>query len=265
MLIALAVALLLHVIVGSSGNLTPEPSPPPKEEEEVEEKDPPRNFSAAQLREYDGNDDADKFDSKAGKIYICIKGEVYDVSSAAEFYGADGPYALFAGRDASRCLATLSFEEEALANPDISTCSSLEIDQLEDWVNKFKYIKCYPVVGRLVTPARRGPITVEELANFKGTQEVPEGHCDPPLYVGVNKKVYDVSFGGFDMYKEGATYHLFAGKDVSRALAKMSFKPEDVNSREVSDLSDQEQKIMEDWAQKFEHKKLYPVVGDLVA
>lgn len=42
------------------------------------------------------------------------------------------------------------------------------------------------------------------------------------------------------MYKEGASYALFAGKDASRALAKMSFLPEDVNSRNVSDLTERE-------------------------
>lgn len=261
LLIALAVAALLHFVLGSSYK-TSTPSPQPSQEKE--ERDPPRNFSPSQLRQYDGNDDPKKFDSKAGKIYIAIKGEVFDVSSAADFYGGDGPYALFAGRDASKCLAKMSFDEEDLANPDITSLSSFELDQLEEWIQKFKYIKEYPVVGRLVEPEPRKPMTANEIANFTGTQPTPENRCDPPLYVGLNKKVFDVSYGGFDMYKAGATYHLFAGKDVSRALAKMSFKDEDVNSRDVSDLDEKEQKVLEDWADKFENKKLYPVVGDLV-
>ena len=50
---------------------------------------------------------------------------------------------------------------------------------------------------------------------------------------------------------------------MSRALAKMSFDEADVHSREVRDLTPDQQKVMDDWADKFEHKKLYPVVGTL--
>jgi membrane-associated progesterone receptor component len=101
----------------------------------------------------------------------------------------------------------------------------------------------------------------EELLEFNGTGPVPEGRVDPLLYVGCNGKVFDVTFGGFDMYKPGAGYHRFAGLDASRALAKMSFEPEDVGSRDCSDLTPAQVKVLEDWAFKFEHKKKYPVVA----
>lgn len=65
------------------------------------------------------------------------------------------------------------------------------------------------------------------------------------------------------MYAPGTTYNLFAGKDASRALAKMSFKPEDVNSRDLSDLTQEQLKVLDDWAVKFETKRKYPVVGTL--
>jgi membrane-associated progesterone receptor component len=106
-------------------------------------------------------------------------------------------------------------------------------------------------------------MSVEELATFNGAGAVPEGRVDPPLYVGCNGKVFDVSFGGFDMYKPGAGYNRFAGIDASRALAKMSFEPSDVGSRDCSDLTPEQVKVLEDWADKFEHKKMYPVVGTL--
>jgi membrane-associated progesterone receptor component len=63
------------------------------------------------------------------------------------------------------------------------------------------------------------------------------------------------------MYAPGTTYNLFAGKDASRALAKMSFKPEDVNSRDLSDLTEEQLKVLSDWAAKFEFKRKYPIVG----
>lgn len=65
------------------------------------------------------------------------------------------------------------------------------------------------------------------------------------------------------MYKPGAGYFRFAGKDVSRALAKMSFEPEDINSRVLSDLTPEQNKVLNDWDEKFANKKLYPVVGTL--
>lgn len=65
------------------------------------------------------------------------------------------------------------------------------------------------------------------------------------------------------MYKPGSGYFRFAGLDVSRALAKMSFEVDDINSRKLSDLTKEELKVLDDWAVKFETKKLYPVVGTL--
>jgi len=121
----------------------------------------------------------------------------------------------------------------------------------------------YPVVGKLVVPPPCVPMTLDELATFNGTGAVPEGRVDPPLYVGCAGKVFDVSFGGFDMYKPGSSYHLFAGKDSSRALAKMSFDAADVGSRDLTDLTPEQLAVLADWASKFEHKKKYPVVGTL--
>lgn len=42
-----------------------------------------------------------------------------------------------------------------------------------------------------------------------------------------------------DLYGPGGRYHLFAGKDVTRAFALMSFKPEDIeNSRSTEGFED---------------------------
>lgn len=64
------------------------------------------------------------------------------------FYGPGGPYALFAGRDASRALALMSFEPSDLTG-NIDGLGASELEILEDWEAKFeeKYVK----VGQLVS------------------------------------------------------------------------------------------------------------------
>ena len=58
------------------------------------------------------------------------------------FYGPGGPYALFAGKDASRALAKMSFEEADLTG-NIEGLNTMELDALQDWEWKFqtKYVK----------------------------------------------------------------------------------------------------------------------------
>jgi len=98
-------------------------------------------LTSQQLKEFDGSNP-----SKA--IYISIKSTIYDVSAAGNFYGPGGPYAIFAGREASRALAKMSQKEEDV-NGEIADLSEKEIGVLEDWEKKFQ--AKYPVVGRLVS------------------------------------------------------------------------------------------------------------------
>ncbi|KAF2083711.1 cytochrome b5, partial [Saccharata proteae CBS 121410] len=57
----------------------------------------------AQLARHDGSD-------PSIPLYIAINGTIYDVSSGRSFYGPGGPYAHFAGRDATRAWVTECFE-----------------------------------------------------------------------------------------------------------------------------------------------------------
>ncbi|XP_024364724.1 membrane steroid-binding protein 2 [Physcomitrium patens] len=99
---------------------------------------PPRQFgeiTAEDLRAYDGTD-PDK------PLLMAIKGQIYDVSRSRAFYGPGGPYALFAGKDASRALAKMSFEEKDLTG-DTEGLSAYEAEALTDWEYKFmsKYVR----------------------------------------------------------------------------------------------------------------------------
>ncbi|RCV07499.1 hypothetical protein SETIT_1G249700v2 [Setaria italica] len=62
------------------------------------------------------------------------------------FYGPDGPYILFAGRDASRALAQMSFEPSDLTS-DISGLGPFEAEALQEWEYKFK--SKYVTVGTI--------------------------------------------------------------------------------------------------------------------
>jgi len=159
-------------------------------------------------------------------------------------------------------MAKLSFEEEELSRQDYDDLSAFEKDILEDWYNKFKLFRCYPVVGRLSIPPTNLRLTKDQLKEYKGTQEIPTGRVDAPIYISLCRKILDVSYGGKEMYGPGGGYHLFSGIDCSKALAKMSFEPALQGDLNFEDLTPEEKVVMEDWVTKLSAK--YPQVGELV-
>lgn len=238
------------------------------DEEEEDEPDPPVNFTVAQLRKFDGTDD------KKGRpepLYFSANGIVFDASDEAgrAVYGPQGPYRSFAGRECGAALAKgCVTDDESLL--DLSACKSLstsEQSDLEDWIERFKKERRYTVLGRLVPddllPSSDRTISKEELSSHIGTGEIHDGYAHAPIYLGVSGKVYDVSFGGVMFYGPGGGYARFAGKDASRALAKMSFDPKDTEDPDISELTEKEKKILNDWIKTFEERKMYPCVGRL--
>lgn len=98
-------------------------------------------------------------------------------------------------------------------------------------------------------------LTLDQLKQYDGT--------DPskPIYISVRGRVFDVSTGK-SFYGPGGSYAMFAGKDASRALAKMSTRDEDVIGS-LDELTDKELSVLADWERKFEAK--YPIVASLAA
>lgn len=83
-------------------------------------------------------------------IYLGAGDFVFDVSfGGVSMYGKGGPYQRFAGKDASRALALMSFDVKDLENTDTSDLDEKQLKVLSDWVDNFKKKKGYPVVGRL--------------------------------------------------------------------------------------------------------------------
>lgn len=239
------------------------------EEEEENEPDPPRNFTVKQLLNFDGTKDPKTDEDKP--VYLSVNGIVFDVSDGRNFYGPDGPYEAFAGHECGVALAKMSFDKEHL--DDLAGCKDLnfgEKNELDGWIEKFQYYRNYPIKGGLVTDEKLKPLEdrilkAEDLAKHTGAteEEKPEGYATQSIYLGAGDKVYDMSFGGVEFYGPGCGYNRFAGKDASRALAKMSFDPEDVQNTSVSDLEEKQKKILSDWIKTFEERKGYPVVGRL--
>ncbi|KAH8147856.1 uncharacterized protein LAJ45_07957 [Morchella importuna] len=101
-----------------------------------------------------------------------------------------------------------------------------------------------------LAPPKEDPISVEHLAKCSGANP------DYPTYVAIKGTVFDVT--GNSSYAPGGAYHVFAGKDASRALAKSSVKEEDALP-EWSDLSEKEKGVLNDWFTFF--SKRYNIVG----
>lgn len=108
-------------------------SPPPIEAEA-------RDYSLAELAGYDGTD-------PALPLLIGIRGHVYDVTVGRSFYGPGGPYGMFAGKDCTRALAKVAFDEE-LFTGDIEGLELHELDKLEEWIEMFE--GKYHRIGRLL-------------------------------------------------------------------------------------------------------------------
>ncbi|KAK2172084.1 hypothetical protein NP493_994g01000 [Ridgeia piscesae] len=116
-----------------------------------------RDFTVEQLREFDGN-------GKDGRILIALNGNVFDVTKEKRFYGPGGPYGAFAGRDASRGLATFSLTEDVIRTEydDLSDLNTTEMDGMREWEMQFK--EKYDKVGRLLKPG-------EEMTDYTDTEE----------------------------------------------------------------------------------------------
>lgn len=266
-ILILCVVLIGHKIMNTS-NKSSNPNLDIGDNDEEQEVEPPRNFTSKQLLHFDGTKDKTGEDKP---VYLSVNGTVFDVSDGRSFYGPDGPYANFAGKECGIALAKMSFDDEHLN--DLAGCENLnfgEKEELDGWVEKFTYYRNYPVKGRLVGDAylvslANRILTNEDLSENTGInkEDIPKGYAASPIYIGAGNKVFDASFGGVEFYGSGGGYNRFAGRDISRALAKMSFNAEDLENTNIDDLDDKQIKVLDDWIKTYEEKKMYPIVGQL--
>ncbi|XP_078161371.1 membrane steroid-binding protein 1-like isoform X2 [Carex rostrata] len=167
---AVAVAAAIYHLVASF--LAP-PPPPPRYRDSVPEESEPLpppvqlgEITEEELKAYDGSD-------PKKPLLMAIKNQIYDVTQSRVFYGPGGPYALFAGRDASRALAKMSFEPQDLTS-DISGLGPFELDALQDW--EYKFMSKYVKVGTI----KKSEVVSEEAADVSSsnTENAPENHAN---------------------------------------------------------------------------------------
>ncbi|MFW2387944.1 MAG: cytochrome b5-like heme/steroid binding domain-containing protein [Polyangiales bacterium] len=116
------------------------------------------------------------------------------------------------------------------------------------------------LLGSREEPA--APLPEAEERDYGRSELVDFDGSDPakPLLVGIRGQVYDVTRGR-DFYGPGGPYGMFAGKDCTRALAKVSFDAE-LFTGDLEGLEQDELDKLEEWIEMFEGK--YRRVGRLL-
>jgi predicted heme/steroid binding protein len=100
-------------------------------------------LTSEELSEYTGED--------GGPLYLGIKGRVYDVSAKEDFYGEDGRYSLFVGKDATHAFATGCLQDtEECVNSSIEGLNEKELREVDRWVELYETHDKYTFVGFLV-------------------------------------------------------------------------------------------------------------------
>ncbi|CAG4940168.1 unnamed protein product [Colias eurytheme] len=102
-----------------------------------------QDMTVAELKKYDGT-------NAEGRVLLAVNGIIFDVTKGKRFYGPGGPYAAFAGKDATRGLAT---GEVAASDKEYDDCSDLSPDEVasaKEWEDQFR--EKYDIVGKLLKP-----------------------------------------------------------------------------------------------------------------
>lgn len=102
-----------------------------------------RDMTYQELKKYDGL-------NEEGRVCVAVNGKIFDCTKGKRFYGPGGPYAAFAGKDATRCLATFNVEVARDEYDDLSDLNSMQMDSVREW--EIQFYEKYQYVGRLLKP-----------------------------------------------------------------------------------------------------------------
>jgi len=152
----LAIIILIYKIFKSDDSQPSEPPPPPLPR--MKKKD----MTLTELKKYDGS-------GPDGRVCVGVLGKIYDVTKGKRFYGPGGPYAGFAGRDASRGLATFSVDAITDEYDDLLDLKASEIEQVREW--ELQFSEKYDFIGKLIKPGEE-PTFYSDASSEEDEEEI---------------------------------------------------------------------------------------------
>lgn len=77
-------------------------------------------------------------DLKVPMILFLRQAKIKSQTEVTEFFPTGGPYEAFAGKDASRALATFAVDAATDKYDDLSDLNSTEMSSIKEWEEQFK-------------------------------------------------------------------------------------------------------------------------------
>jgi len=139
-LLGLCFVLIYKIFKGPNGS-SEESAPAPPSIPKLR----PQDMTLQQLKKYDGTDEVKR-------ICVAVNGKIFDVTRSKN-YGPGGPYHAFAGRDATRSLATFDLKNIKEDFDDLSDLSSMQMDSVREW--EMQFTEKYDYVGKLLKPGEQ--------------------------------------------------------------------------------------------------------------
>lgn len=99
-------------------------------------------------------------------------------------------------------------------------------------------------------------MTIEQLASMNGAQD------NTPLYIAVKGRIYDVSVAR-EMYGVGKPYHVFVGRDATRAFATGCMEEHCMTSS-MDGLNEKELQEVDRWVELYQNHDKYTYIGRLI-
>ncbi|XP_049885383.1 membrane-associated progesterone receptor component 1-like [Pectinophora gossypiella] len=138
LILVLFIVYLIYKIIRSKFETEVEVPPPPPPLPKIR-----KDLTVAELSKYDGT-------QPDGRVFLAVNGIIFDVTRGKRFYGPGGPYAAFAGRDATRGLATAQVAGSDQEYDDLSDLTPDEVASAKEWEDQFR--EKYDIVGKLLRP-----------------------------------------------------------------------------------------------------------------
>lgn len=136
-----------------------------------------QTYTEDELLEY-GNG----FDGKP--ILLSLFGRVYDVTAGDKYYGEDGRYNKFAGRDVTYALSTGCLQEDCLGAHLLNNAQKLtesEMNEGKRWLSFFQFHDKYSYVGNLIEDGvdfLMDELVIESLRKNVSDEDLPKSGMD---------------------------------------------------------------------------------------